>query len=726
MPNELARELARILGDDASLNQLILAAEAPPPQPLLADEVRTWATANRDRVLALVGSSLPPAPGLEAHLLAAGLSTDGWHPRVTVGPAVVGVDCVAATLIVDGTAVPIGLLPPTGATLSLDAGAVSGGGALTVRPDGASGSIAVQVGVIDVSAFADLAQAGSTPSLAIVLGARFTPAIQLSFGFGLSAVGGVIGVNRRLNTDALRARLADGSALDLLFPANPSASAATVMAGLSEVFTVQAGRHVLGPTMTITWLDLGPLGSVVSLDLGVLVSIPDARVVIVGRAAIQLPAILALRLDILGELDPGRSMVAIDAVLVDSHALGVFDVTGTAAVRLCWGQPPYLVATLGGFYPGFRPEPALLPPQQRLGLHLAVPCPLTLRAEGYLAITSNSVQVGALLEAGFDLAVIEAHGSLQFDAIVTFDPFHVHVDYASEWEVRVAIFKGGTTVSGWIDGPGPWTVHASVSISLLIDDFDWSDTFTFGSPGPPPAASIETICDALGPTLGLPSRLRATETDDPDVVIEPRPDALPAGTALASPLAELTWLQDQVPLNLDSTRVGGRRLSRRQSAHIAVDADVASVTGPALDWFAPAVFADLTRAEALSQPTYQHLEAGVHLRLAEDASPVVNGSVEFEEYFRRPGPAGWSASLFAKPHFAFHAATLQGVLDHGAPPVVSNRSALVEVRDEQWALTIPGGQAVLQPSAIHSLQAAKGTEAVFHPLNDAPIAVGAI
>ena len=83
------------------------------------------------------------------------------------------------------------------------------------------------------------------------------------------------------------------------------------MAGLSEVFTVQAGRHVLGPTMTITWLDLGPLGSVVSLDLGVLVSIPDARVVIVGRAAIQLPAILALRLDIVGEVDPGRSMVAI-------------------------------------------------------------------------------------------------------------------------------------------------------------------------------------------------------------------------------------------------------------------------------------------------------------------------------------------------------------------------------------------------------------------------------
>ena len=63
MPNELARELARILGDDASLNELILAAEAPPPQPLLADEVRTWATANRDRVLALVGSSLPPARG---------------------------------------------------------------------------------------------------------------------------------------------------------------------------------------------------------------------------------------------------------------------------------------------------------------------------------------------------------------------------------------------------------------------------------------------------------------------------------------------------------------------------------------------------------------------------------------------------------------------------------------------------------------------------------------
>ena len=184
-------------------------------------------------------------------------------------------------------------------------------------------------------------------------------------------------------------------------------------------------------------------------------------------------------------------------MLVDSHALTIFRVTGSATVRLGWGSPSYVVFAVGGFYPGFRPEPANIPPQQRLGLALDIPCPLSFRASGYLAITSNSFQAGADIEVGIDLDVISASGFLRFDAIIQFDPFHLHADYSAGWEVEVAIFSGGTTVSGWIDGPGPWAVHAEVSISLLIDDFTWSDTFHFGPSGPPPNPPLEHAVDVL-------------------------------------------------------------------------------------------------------------------------------------------------------------------------------------------------------------------------------------
>lgn len=516
---------------------------------------------------------------------------DGWRVRVPLGPARLTVDCPVATIAIDGGVVPVGVLPPTGVTIELEAGPVRGSGSLEVRRDSASGSLVLSMGVADVLAFADLIADGDSASLALVLGVRFTPPIQLSFGFALSAVGGVIAVNRDLDADALRARLADGSALEALFPSDPRASHHSVLATLGHILRSRPGHHVVGPTVTVTWLDLGGF-SIVRLDVGVLLSLPSATITVVGRGQIQLPPILQLRLDVVGVIDPGQSLIALDAVLVDSHLLGIFDVTGTAGVRMCWGERPYLVITVGGFYPGFRPEPALLPPQQRLGLHLAIPCPLTLRAEGYLAITANTVQAGARIEAGFDLAVISAQGAIQFDAIVTFDPFHIHADYSAEWSVGVAIFEGGTTVSGWIDGPGPWKVHARVSISLLVDDFDWSDTFTFGSVGPPPPPAFDRICDALDPHLGVSSRFAGAATSDPHVdIVERSSVSGDPSTVVVSPLADLTWTQDLVPLGLPVRRVGGRRLASEQSVNISITGAVVDI-GEARGWFAPTVFTD--------------------------------------------------------------------------------------------------------------------------------------
>src|SRR5262249_41242785 len=264
-----------------------------------------------------------------------------------------------------------------------------------------------------------------------------SPPTQLSFGSGLSAVGGVVGINRRIDKDALHARLADGSALDALFPDDPVKGAGTVLATLGAIFQRQPGQHVVGPTFTVTWLDIG-FTTIVRLDLGLLLQLPDPLVVIVGRGAIQLPPVLQLRLDVAGELDPGRRTFGLDAVLVASHALTIFRVPGSATVRLGWGSPSYVVFAVGGFYPGFRPEPANIPPQQRLGLALDIPCPLSFRASGYLAITSNSFQAGADIEVGIDLDVISASGFLRFDAIIQFDPFHLHADYSAGWDLEVA------------------------------------------------------------------------------------------------------------------------------------------------------------------------------------------------------------------------------------------------------------------------------------------------
>ena len=717
MANELARRLADELNDQLLRNTI--------DQAELGDAVeaqlRTWASTNSGRVRNLVAAELPKLPAL-ADAIPVQVPDDAWRPTATLGPATITVDCPIATVTVAGARIPIGLLPPDGAAIAIDAGAARGAGSLSIDGTRFRGSLALRLGVADVIAFAELDTAGSAPALTLVLGVRFVPPVQLSFGFALTAVGGVIGVNRRLDIDALRGRLADGSALDALFPADPKASAPAVLATLGELFRTAPGQHVVGPTVTITWLDLGAF-SVVRLDLGVLLSLPSAVVAIVGRGQIQLPPVLQIRLDVLGVIDPGRSLVSIDAVLVDSHLLGIFDVTGTAALRMCWGENPYLVLTVGGFYPGFRPEPALLPPQQRLALNLAVPCPLTLRADGYLAITANTVQAGAHLEAAIDLALIRASGSLSFDSIVTFDPFHIHADYSAEWSVEVAIFEGGTTVSGWLDGPGPWKVHARVSISLLIDSFDWSDTFTFGSQGTPPPPAFATISQAIEPVLRGPTRFAAARVDDPLVDVRPLPGA--PGTVLASPLGVLTWTQDVVPLGLEVTRVGGRRLASPQTAHVAIAGDGVDVGDDAEGWFAPTVYTDLSAAETLGQPTYQHLAAGKSVTLAPKSDGLWTGSLDYVEYFRRGRtPEDWLLGMdAAKAFLAFDDLVVQGVAAQTARPTTKNRSAQVTVRDERWAVTPEGGEPSPATSAIHGLLASRGTDAVLHAAAEGPIEI---
>ena len=90
--------------------------------------------------------------------------------------------------------------------------------------DGYGGTLELPLGPVQVSAAAVLAVIDGQPSFLAILGAAFLPPIQLSFGFSLDRVGGIVGVNRRADTDALRAAERTGYAGDVLFAVRPPAS----------------------------------------------------------------------------------------------------------------------------------------------------------------------------------------------------------------------------------------------------------------------------------------------------------------------------------------------------------------------------------------------------------------------------------------------------------------------------------------------------------------------
>ena len=222
----------------------------------------------------------------------------GVTAGVTLGPVTLAFAGLGLRL--DGVARPGNLGPfdldvaavtPTGAELAIEAGPVNGSGALVFEPATGrySGAITLLLGEISVRGFTllDTRLPGGLQgySVLVMLSARF-PGIQLGFGISLTGVGGLVGINRRIDVDALRERFANGTLAHILEPEDPVRDLSSVLTELATVFPVAEGAAVVGPTFRLEWVEL------VTMDVGVFIEFPGPhRVVMLGsaRASIEHP-----------------------------------------------------------------------------------------------------------------------------------------------------------------------------------------------------------------------------------------------------------------------------------------------------------------------------------------------------------------------------------------------------------------------------------------------------
>ena len=83
----------------------------------------------------------------------------------------------------------------------------------------------------------------------------------------------------------------------------PAAAAPVILSMLEHVFPSERGAAAIGPMVELGW---GRPVSFLTAQLGVIVSLPDPRVVIVGRVRVALPApqlpIVDLRATVYGEV----------------------------------------------------------------------------------------------------------------------------------------------------------------------------------------------------------------------------------------------------------------------------------------------------------------------------------------------------------------------------------------------------------------------------------------
>ncbi len=607
------------------------------------------------------------------------------------------------------------LVPPNGVGMSVDAGVIAGGGFLQMENDSQqprySGALQLKVMGLNVFAFGILSRTTSgKQSFIAVIGVRFPlPGIQIGFGFAISGIGGLIGINRRADTDQLRERLSSGAAGNVLFCDNPIQNAPTILGDLNLFFPTQDDSLVIGPTLQINWL------VIVRFDLAIIVQLPAFDIIILGSARLVVGddafALMYLRLDIIGEIDPSRQLIAFDAHLVNSQILGILSLTGGVAFRLHFGDNPFVVFSVGGFHPRFDPGPLQVPLLERAGASLSSGgvAGIWMRAELYVAFTSNSFQFGGRIDSGLVIGPISAKGFIALDALIQFNPFYFTIGFAAGMSVEVEGHSlASVQVSGSISGPGPVVVRASASVSILFFDVSADVTFELGSHEPPPVTPLGDLAQIIAEELRKPESIRS-DGQDAVILLKPRPRT--AEKTLISPLGNLVIEQKRAPLDCTLERFDGVKLA--QPTKLTFTCDPIWNATDEKDYFGANKFRDVDLSTALNQTTFENLNSGKRL-----VSEGVYGDQTPEEkridisLVKIPNPSFQRLPGVARLYMT--EGLTHALRSRGSTPSVIVGEKVVSVGDEQWHVYDGAGNVVAtEQSAYEAVVTARQSAGRF-------------
>jgi hypothetical protein len=531
--------------------------------------------------------------------------------------------------------------PPTGIGVSIDAGPVSGGGFISFDPPNARyfGALELQVYGIGVKAFGIIEtkfpDGHQGYSFLIIISAEFTP-IQLGLGFTLNGVGGLVGINRTVDTNGLLTAVRQGHLENILFPHDVIDDAPTILSDLESIFPPADGHYAFGPMAKIGW----GTPTLVDAEIGIVIELPGPRLAVLGTVHAALPTsdapIVVINLDVAGVLDFPKQTFALDASMRDSF-VGPFTMSGDMSMRLAWGQNPNFALAVGGFNPHYTP-PAGFPPLRPISVDLGVHGNPSISLKGYMALTSNTAQTGAQLEARASKGGASLYGFLGFDALFVFSPF----SFVADIEGGVGVSFHGAKLSlhfhGMISGPTPWHINGQVCVSVLFWDACVGFSITLGGttqvslPGLDPWLGSVVKADGTQDVPGLQPALQnsanwgggAPVGSFPVVTLVAPPQGAPTPI---DPLGSATVRQKAAPLDLAITRFAGTKPSVNRTFNVTsvtigqgLPANLAPPTNPAVvtdgnptpvsDFFAPAQFQAMKDADKLSSPSFVQLHAG--------------------------------------------------------------------------------------------------------------------
>ncbi|HEX3347075.1 MAG TPA: DUF6603 domain-containing protein, partial [Acetobacteraceae bacterium] len=543
--------------------------------------------------------------------------------------------------------------PPSGIGLSIDAGGVvTGGGFLFHDPVQQLYAGALQLSLNDaitLTAFGlistRLPDGSRGYSLLIFITADGFEPVELGFGFMLTAIGGMIGINRTFDQDVIRAGLKNDTLKSLLFPRDPITNAPAVIQALSSSFPAKQGSYLLGLLARLTWFT----PTLATFDLALILEFgARTRLLALGRVSILLPTsdndLIRINLDSMGVLDFDAGTVALDATLVDSRLLQKFTITGSAALRAGWGSGPdsSFLLSVGGFNPHFVP-PAGIPAVDRVSISLSSGKNPKLHLDAYFAVTSNSVEFGAHASLYAEAGGFSISGDLGFDVLITHPPLKYIADFQATVQLKYEshnLFK--LDVKGSLAGSKPTRLSGKASFSILWCDFSvpFDHTFDTGSGA-----------DQL-PSVSGSSLLVAAFSDSTNWTVQRVPGVAhgvalrttPAGAAvLLDPLGQLKATQLVVPLNTARAvdTINGAPVAGDRTFHVTATVNGEASTTPVQASFAPAHFFEMSDDDKLVAPSFQLMDSGLLFGSSStlfDHSLIVPAPLKYDAIVLNPFP----------------------------------------------------------------------------------------
>lgn len=448
-------------------------------------------------------------------------------------------------------------------------------------------------------------------SLVALISTSFSPGIPLGMGFSLNGVGGCLGLNRMYDADAVSGGVRSGVFGSVFFVDNVMNHLTEMKTAVKQFFPEKKKQFFLGVLCKICF------EPVVTCEFGLLIQAPNPMSIgIVGALKVRVGDTNLIKINVyfFGEIDFDKGL-RFDASIVDSEIVGL-KLEGDMAFRLFWGGPyKGFGLSIGGFHPAYKPEEGLkfAPNMRRLSLSLNYDI-VKIKLETYLAVTSNSFQIGAHLDLQVGWKKFGLIGYAGFDALFVFKPFR----FSFSLEVGVAVMVGSAKLFSVdlalsVEGPAKWRVKGKAYFTVLFIPVKCDFSLAWGdSPKEERRAIIAVWKDVLLPELLRDNNWITSSAEqnndgkekDENAMLTLQPNDTFSFNQSAVPFDYPMGLcNDALPEDFTSFRL-------KKVSIIADNKEFSLETSCLNNDFAPSLYKELSNEERLSNPSYESVTSG--------------------------------------------------------------------------------------------------------------------